>query len=39
MAEAIIWTIFWICAGLGTIGAAVAAVTMLRSADGNYGKK
>jgi hypothetical protein len=39
MAQAIIWTVFWICAGLGTLGALTAAVAMIRTGGDNYSKK
>jgi len=37
--EPVIWTIFWVCATLGTVGAAVAAVSMIRTGGDNYSKK
>ncbi len=36
--EAIIWTAFWICAGLGAIGTVVAGVTLIRTGGDNYQK-
>jgi len=36
--EPLIWTIFWVLAGIGAIGAVVAAISMIRTGGDNYSK-
>ncbi len=39
MTDPTFWiTAFWVCAGLGTIGTVVAAISLIRSGGDNYQK-